>query len=98
MFSVSLLRSGGPRMSRFLRRKGKPRSGIISATRRPTTWRASRRPQLERLEERCLLSAGGLDPTFGGDGIVTTDFSDTYTPPLVGLESGADVAMHQGKI
>lgn len=35
---------------------------------RPT----SHRPQLERLEDRCLLSAGGLDPSFGSGGIVTT--------------------------
>jgi hypothetical protein len=27
---------------------------------------------LERLEDRCLLSGGVLDPTFGSGGIVTT--------------------------
>src|SRR5262245_27642884 len=31
------------------------------------------RPQLEVLEDRCLLSAGQLDPTFGLGGKVTTD-------------------------
>jgi uncharacterized delta-60 repeat protein len=30
------------------------------------------RPRLEVLEDRCLLSAGVLDPTFGAGGIVTT--------------------------
>jgi uncharacterized delta-60 repeat protein len=29
-------------------------------------------PRLEVLEDRCLLSAGALDPTFGNGGIVTT--------------------------
>jgi uncharacterized delta-60 repeat protein len=35
--------------------------------------KASRyRPQLEALEDRCLLSGGVLDPTFGSGGLVTT--------------------------
>src|SRR5437763_15770874 len=34
--------------------------------------RAPYRPRLEALEDRCLLSAGALDPTFGSGGIVTT--------------------------
>src|SRR5690242_21919236 len=29
-------------------------------------------PRLEALEDRCLLSAGALDPTFGSGGLVTT--------------------------
>ncbi|WP_165226030.1 hypothetical protein [Aquisphaera insulae] len=33
-----------------------------------------RRPRLEPLERRALLSAGSLDPTFGSGGSVTTDF------------------------
>src|SRR5581483_1945492 len=32
------------------------------------------RPRLELLEDRRLLSAGALDPTFDGDGTVRTDF------------------------
>lgn len=32
------------------------------------------RPQLEVLEDRTLLSAGALDPTFGVEGKVVTDF------------------------
>jgi uncharacterized delta-60 repeat protein len=34
--------------------------------------RQSYRPRLESLEDRCLLSGGALDPTFGTGGIVTT--------------------------
>jgi uncharacterized delta-60 repeat protein len=34
--------------------------------------RTSFRPRLEALEDRCLLSGGGLDPTFGTAGLVTT--------------------------
>jgi hypothetical protein len=36
------------------------------------TPRARCRPRLETLDDRCLLSAGALDPTFGSGGIVTT--------------------------
>jgi len=39
---------------------------------------ASYRPRLEALEDRCLLNAGALDPTFGnGAGYVTTALSST---------------------
>src|SRR5437899_10255879 len=35
------------------------------------------RPRLEPLDDRCLLSAGALDPTFGnGAGYVTTSLSN----------------------
>jgi uncharacterized delta-60 repeat protein len=34
--------------------------------------RASSRPRLEPLEDRCLLSGGVLDPTFGSGGLVTS--------------------------
>jgi uncharacterized delta-60 repeat protein len=33
------------------------------------------RPLVETLEDRCLLSAGALDTTFGGTGVVTTSLS-----------------------
>src|ERR1700747_1825520 len=33
--------------------------------------RSNFRPRLESLEDRCLLSAGALDPTFGMGGIAT---------------------------
>ena len=32
------------------------------------------RPRLEGLEDRCLLSAGALDPTVGTGGLATADF------------------------
>jgi uncharacterized delta-60 repeat protein len=46
-------------------------------TRRPSSGRFPQvRPQVEALEDRCLLSAGGaLDTTFGGTGVVTTSLS-----------------------
>jgi uncharacterized delta-60 repeat protein len=36
------------------------------------------RPRLEALEDRCLLSAGSLDLTFGSGGIVTTDLGGQH--------------------
>src|SRR5262249_12135399 len=56
---------GDPHMLRFTH---KHRSGNRLA-RRPTP-----RPRLEPLEDRTLLTAGALDPTFGDGGLVTTDF------------------------
>jgi uncharacterized delta-60 repeat protein len=51
----------------FTFRKARPRTSD-----RPRR-RPSYRPRLEPLEDRCLLSAGALDPTFGaGAGYVTT--------------------------
>jgi uncharacterized delta-60 repeat protein len=46
------------------------------APRRPAFRRLACRPRLEALEDRCLLNAGALDPTFGsGTGYVTTSLS-----------------------
>ncbi|HEV3262332.1 MAG TPA: hypothetical protein VG013_36105, partial [Gemmataceae bacterium] len=46
--------------------------------RRPAFRRPSCRPRLEALEDRCLLSAGALDPTFGnGAGYVTTSLTNS---------------------
>ncbi len=47
------------------------RSRRATTHRRPTSYR----PCLEALEDRCLLSAGDLDLTFGVGGKVTTDFA-----------------------
>jgi uncharacterized delta-60 repeat protein len=67
-------------LTRNTRRRRAPRS-------RPAFHRRSHCLRLEALEDRCLLSAGALDPTFGnGGGYVTT--SPT---------SGADLA-HAGQI
>jgi uncharacterized delta-60 repeat protein len=44
---------------------------------RPST-REGRPLRLEALEERTLLSAGDLDPTFGNGGLVVTNFGDTF--------------------
>jgi uncharacterized delta-60 repeat protein len=43
---------------------------------RTPSQRLSFRPRLEVLEDRCLLSAGVLDPTFGSGGSVTTSFGN----------------------
>jgi uncharacterized delta-60 repeat protein len=40
----------------------------------PRSPRRTLRPTLEALEERTLLTAGALDPTFGLNGLVATDF------------------------
>jgi uncharacterized delta-60 repeat protein len=40
------------------------------------------RPQVDVLEDRCLLSAGALDTTFGGTGVVTT-VGDSATAVLI---------------
>ena len=37
----------------------------------PRSQRGTFRPRLEALEDRCLLSAGALDPTFGSGGLLT---------------------------
>jgi uncharacterized delta-60 repeat protein len=49
----------------------------------------SRKPRLEALEDRCLLSGGALDPTFGnGAGYVTTSVSNAtiYGPQTALLQ------------
>jgi len=54
--------------------------------RRPAARPVSFRPSLEALEDRSLLSAGALDTTFGGTGVVTTSLSkssDTATTSLL---------------
>jgi uncharacterized delta-60 repeat protein len=53
---------------------------FASRKKRPVTRtqprRSSRVPQVEMLEDRCLLSIpGSLDPTFGNGGFVTTNFA-----------------------
>jgi uncharacterized delta-60 repeat protein len=47
------------------------------SSKKPSRVSPSRRPRLEVLEDRCLLSAGALDPTFGnGAGYVTTSLTN----------------------
>jgi hypothetical protein len=43
--------------------------------RRLPARRTAPRLDIEMLEDRCLLSAGALDPTFGAGGHVTTDLN-----------------------
>jgi uncharacterized delta-60 repeat protein len=54
------------------------------------------RPQLEALEDRCLLSGGVLDPTFGSGGLVTTTAGGLSTAFAVatypaGITNASDV-------
>lgn len=61
---------------------------IAGGRRRPCPFR----PRLEVLEDRCLLSAGTLDPTFGAGGLVTTAIDNRSS-------SAADLAIQpDGKI
>ena len=57
----------------FFSSRKNPRSKSAPA-RRPRT-----RPCLEMLEDRCVPSAGQLDPTFGSGGIVSTFLPTTAT-------------------
>jgi uncharacterized delta-60 repeat protein len=45
---------------------------------RPLQREAPRRLRLEALEERTLLNAGDLDPTFGNGGVVVTNFGAPF--------------------
>lgn len=57
-----------------------PLRGLVNRLARLRAGRTRRsrppmaQPTLERLEERCLLSTGGLDPSFDGDGQRTVTF------------------------
>jgi uncharacterized delta-60 repeat protein len=57
----------------FLQRSKKHRTS--ASPRRTNTRRAF---SIEPLEQRRVLAAGSLDPTFGNGGIVTTDFLGTF--------------------
>jgi uncharacterized delta-60 repeat protein len=55
----------------------------------------SYRPRLEALEDRCLLSAGAIDPTFGNGGVVTTSLSNS---PYISDTAHAVLIQPNGKI
>jgi uncharacterized delta-60 repeat protein len=64
-----------------------PRAGTIRSARfgqrgSRSSRRPSYRPLLERLEDRCLLSAGDLDTTFGTGGKVNADFGFAFGPTV----------------
>jgi uncharacterized delta-60 repeat protein len=57
------------------------------AAARPARRRAPARPALEALEDRCLLSAGTLDPAFNGTGMQTLAFpGGTVTGTAVAVQ------------
>ena len=49
--------------------------------------RIRRRPQIELLEGRTLLTAGGLDTSFGGTGQVITDLAYNFIPKGLAVQS-----------
>jgi uncharacterized delta-60 repeat protein len=57
----------------------------------PARHRASHRPRLELLEDRCLLSAGQLDTTFGSGGIVTTLIGTSANAYATALQSDGKI-------
>jgi uncharacterized delta-60 repeat protein len=64
------------------------------ARRTPKPQSRNPRPALERLEDRCLLSAGQLDPTFGNAGVVLTDVGG----PTSTVAQGMAVSQSDGKV
>jgi uncharacterized delta-60 repeat protein len=62
---------------------------VPPSRRRPPTFR----PRLEALENRCLLTAGALDPSFGSGGIVSTSalYSLWSGPDSVAIEPDGKV-------
>ncbi len=59
--------------------------------------RTSFRPRLEALEDRCLLSGGVLDPTFGSGGLVTTAIG-TYSRAFAVATYANEGTANDGKI
>lgn len=53
-----------------------------SPRRAPVTIRR-RRPNVETLEGRTLLTAGALDTSFGGTGVVTTSTGDAASAVVI---------------
>ena len=73
------------------RRFGSGPAGRLAAKR----LRESRsHPVLERLEDRTLLSAGALDPTFGSGGIAVTSFiGNDSQPEAVALQADGKIVV-----
>src|SRR5947209_1705845 len=77
---------------------------LSSQTRRGSASRSQRgifHPRLEALEDRCLLSAGALDTSFGNGGkVITAILHDgTYDPgPVIVQSDGKIVAVGQAQV
>ena len=73
-----------------------PRFPFLSKGVRRTRCKATRNRhqttplRLEPLEDRAMLSAGALDPTFGDGGLVTTDFLDFTSDRVLDIAVQAD--------
>jgi uncharacterized delta-60 repeat protein len=61
--------------------------------RRPRQALAARKPQLEALESRELLSVGQLDPTFGTNGIVTSSLTYNGFNNSLAVQSNGDIVV-----
>jgi uncharacterized delta-60 repeat protein len=73
--------------------------GRLTPTPRRTARRRSEyRPRLEQLEERRLLYAGALDPTFGFHGISLIDLGFTVVQPTRNTFGNANAIDANGKI
>ncbi len=69
----------------------------LAPRRRPAFRRPASRLWVEALEDRCLLSSGALDPTFGSGGIVTTALNkyDDFAHGVL-LQSNGDIIAYGG--
>ena len=73
-------------------------SGKVRRTSSAGPKRGAFRPRLEVLEDRCLLSAGALDTTFGNNGLVTGPSSQATYTALPATDVSAVVVQPNGKI
>jgi uncharacterized delta-60 repeat protein len=70
--------------------------GLLNKTRRPSSTPsrlAAYRPQLEALEDRRLLSAGALDPTFGSGGLVTSALASSADTKGMAIQSDGKIVV-----
>ncbi len=80
--------------SSWLPKRKRPDTAARRRTPPAARERISLRPLLETLEDRCVPSAGALDPTFGNGGKLTTDFPG----PTNDIGLAASVIQADGKI
>jgi uncharacterized delta-60 repeat protein len=59
----------------------------------PHSRRRTTRPTVEALEERTLLTAGALDPTFGLNGVVATDINGLASARAVAVEPNGQIVV-----
>src|SRR5262249_32289756 len=82
---MTRLTHGWIRVARFQQKEETSMIAYSLTTRKKA--QTSRHMALERLERRQLLSAGDVDLTFGGAGIVTDDLGDAASAVVVQSDS-----------